>query len=145
VVRVDPELLAGRDELLVGERRVAVVRRAGTAEKPILRLEGCEDREAAEALRGEALKVGIDEAPPLEEGEFWAHDLKGCLVVDGEREVGEVRRMIALPSCEALEVAQPASPAGTGGDLLIPLVRDAIRSIDVEARRIDVDMGFVGG
>jgi 16S rRNA processing protein RimM len=44
-----------------------------------------------------------------------------------------VARMIALPSCEALEV----------GDLLIPMVRDAIRSIDVEARRIDVDMGFV--
>jgi 16S rRNA processing protein RimM len=54
-------------------------------------------------------------------------------VVDGEREVGVVSRMIALPSCEALEV----------GDLLIPMVRDAIRSIDIEARRIDVDMGFV--
>jgi ribosomal 30S subunit maturation factor RimM len=30
------------------------------------------------------------------------------------------------------------------GDVLIPMVRDAIRSIDVEARRIDVDMEFVG-
>jgi 16S rRNA processing protein RimM len=49
--------------------------------------------------------------------------------------------MIALPSCEALEVTQPASP---GGSLLIPMVRDAIRSIDVAARRIDVDMRFVG-
>jgi 16S rRNA processing protein RimM len=55
-------------------------------------------------------------------------------VVDGEREVGVVARMIALPSCEALEV----------GDRLIPLVRDAIRSIDIEARRIDVDLGFLG-
>ena len=52
----------------------------------------------------------------------------------GDVEVGVVERMIALPSCEALEV----------GDLLIPMVRDAIRSIDLEARRIDVDMGFVG-
>jgi 16S rRNA processing protein RimM len=42
--------------------------------------------------------------------------------------------MVALPSCEALEV----------GDLLIPMVRDAIRSIDVDARRIDVDMRFLG-
>ena len=55
-------------------------------------------------------------------------------VVDGDREVGVVSRMVALPSCEALEV----------GDLLIPLVRDAIRSVDVAARRIDVDMGFLG-
>ena len=62
----------------------------GTTAKPILRLEGCTSREDAEALRGSALVVPVDEAPPLEEGEFWAHDLVGCTVVDGEREVGVV-------------------------------------------------------
>jgi 16S rRNA processing protein RimM len=106
-----------------------VERVAGTRDKPILRLAGADSREHAEALRGLSLEV----EDTLEEGEYWARDLAGCVVVDGAREVGVVERMIALPSCEALEV----------GDLLIPLVRDAIRSIDVEARRIDVDMGFV--
>ena len=113
-----------------GEPR-AIDRLAGTREKPILRLEGCASREDAEALRGAELAVP---APPLEEDEYWARDLVGCTVVDGPREVGVVSRMVALPSCEALEV----------GDLLIPMVRDAIRSIDVDARRIDVDMDFVG-
>ena len=112
-----------------GEPR-AVERRAGTAERPIIRLAGCTSREDAEALRGASLSV----PESLDPGEYWARDLEGCLVVDGEREVGVVSRMIALPSCEVLEV----------GELLIPMVRDAIRSIDVEARRIDVDMGFVG-
>jgi ribosomal 30S subunit maturation factor RimM len=28
--------------------------------------------------------------------------------------------------------------------MLIPLVRDAIRSIDIAARRIDVDLAFLG-
>ena len=135
MVRVDAELLAGRDELLLGDRRVALARRAGTAERPILRIEGCESREDAEALRGTELRVPQAEAPPLAEGEFWAADLEGCRVTDGEREVGVVARMVALPSCEALEV----------GDRLIPLVRDAIRSLDLEARRIDVDLGFVDG
>ena len=121
--------------MLLGERRIALTRRAGTAEKPILRVEGCDTRDAAEALRGTELRVPADEAPGLEEGEFWARDLEGCLVVDGDVEVGVVERMIALPSCEALEV----------GDRLIPLVRDAIRSVDVQARRIDVDLGFVDG
>jgi 16S rRNA processing protein RimM len=133
VVHADPELLDGRESLLVGGRRLAVERRAGIAERPILRLEGCRTREDAEALRGQELRVPLDEAPPLAEGEFWARDLVGCRVVDGERELGVVERMVALPSCEALEV----------GDLLIPLVRDAIRSVDLEARRIDVDMAFV--
>jgi 16S rRNA processing protein RimM len=107
-----------------------IERRAGTREKPIIRLVGCTTREHAQALSGAELWVP---ASPLEEDEFWARDLVGCEVVDGERSVGVVGRMIALPSCEALEV----------GELLIPMVRDAIRSIDVQARRIDVDMGFV--
>jgi 16S rRNA processing protein RimM len=135
VVRADPSLLADRSHVSVGGRRVAVTRRAGTVERPILRLEGHSSRDAAEALRGSALVVPVDEAPALAEGEFWAHDLVGCVVVDGAREVGVVSRMVALPSVEALAV----------GDLLIPLVRDAIRSVDLEARRIDVDMGFVSG
>ena len=135
MARADPELLAGREELLLGDRRVALTRRAGTPEKPILRIEGCGTREQAEALRGSELRVSADEAPPLEEGEFWARDLEGCLVVDGDTEVGLVERMIALPSCEALQV----------GDRLIPLVRDAVRSVDIEGRRIDVDLGFVDG
>jgi 16S rRNA processing protein RimM len=107
-----------------------VERLAGTAERPILRLSGATSRDDAVALRGALLAVP---AAPLEAGEFWAHELAGCRVVDGDRPVGVVTRMVALPSCEALEV----------GDLLIPLVRDAIRSIDVEARRIDVDLGFL--
>jgi 16S rRNA processing protein RimM len=135
VVRADPALLADREELLLGGRRVALTRRAGTPEKPILRIDGCGTREEAEALRGTELRVSADEAPQLEEGEFWASDLEGCLVVDGDTEVGLVERMIALPSCEALQV----------GDRLIPLVRDAVRSVDIEGRRIDVDLGFVDG
>jgi 16S rRNA processing protein RimM len=135
VVLADASLLEGRDDLLVGGRRIAIVRRAGTADRPILRLEGCTSRDDADALRGTALLVPVEEAPPLEEGEFWAHDLVGCEVVDGSEPVGVVARMVALPSCEALEV----------GERLIPLVRDAVRSVDLESRRIDVDLGFVDG
>ena len=133
MVHGDPSLLDAGAFVVAGRAR-EVVRRAGTAERPILRLEGSSSREDAEALRGEALLVPFSEAPPLEEGEFWARDLVGCVVVDGAREVGVVSRMVALPSVEALEV----------GDLLIPLVRDAIRSVDVAARRIDVDSEFLG-
>ena len=132
--RGDPELLADRDEFVVGGERVAVTRRAGTAQRPILKLAGCASREDAEALRRSELRVPLDEAPALAEGEFWAHELVGCRVTDGDREVGVVSRMVALPSCEAVEV----------GDLLIPLVADAIRSLDLEARRIDVRMEFLG-
>jgi 16S rRNA processing protein RimM len=139
VTRPDARLLAGAEELWVRGRRERVERRAGTAERPILRLAGHAGREAAEALRGAPLAVSADRAPALERDEYWAHELAGCSVWDGERRVGEVRRMVPLPSCEALEVAR-----AEGGDLLVPMVRDAIRSVDVKARRIDVDLAFLG-
>ena len=54
--------------------------------------------------------------------------------------MGSVRRLLALPSCEVLEVDRAA-----GGDpLLVPLVSDAVRAVDVGGRVIDVDLGFLG-
>jgi 16S rRNA processing protein RimM len=128
----------GAEVEAAGTRR-AIERLAGTPEKPIVRLEGSERREDAEALRGQALTVPVEEAPGLAPGEFWAHEIAGCAVTDGERPIGFVRRMVALPSCEALEVDRP-----DGGELLIPLVRDAVRSLDIPGRRVDVDLGFLG-
>ena len=129
-----PALLAAGKRVTVAGVARTIERRAGTDAKPLLRVTGCDSREAAEALRGEPLLVAREDLPPLDEGEFWAHELEGCTVVDGDREVGVVARLVPLPSCEALEV----------GDRLIPLVRDAVRSVDVAARRIDVDLRFLG-
>ena len=140
VTRPDARLLAGLEEILVDGVPTKIERRAGTPEKPILRLAGHAGREAAEALRGTPLGVPLDRAPALEPDEYWAHDLEGCAVYDGARHVGEVRRMLPLPSCEALEVAR----ADGAGMVLVPMVRDAIRSVDVGGKRIDVDMAFVG-
>ncbi len=140
VTRPDARLLDGGDEIYVNGVVERIERRAGTAERPILRLTGHAGREAAEALRGAQLAVPMERAPALEAGEYWAHDLEGCAVWDGSRLVGEVRRMLPLPSCEALEVAR----AGGEGVVLVPMVRDAIRAVDVGGRRIEVDMAFVG-
>ena len=139
VTRPDAQLLAGLEEVFVAGRPERIDRRAGTDERPILRLAAHAGRQAAEALRGAPLAVPPGRAPALEPGEYWAHELAGCAVWDGERRVGEVRRMLPLPSCEALEVVRE-----DGGELLVPMVRDAVRAIDMAARRIDVDLAFLG-
>jgi 16S rRNA processing protein RimM len=114
-----------------------------------LRLEGVDDREGADALRGMTLAVEQTEAPVLGEGEWWAHELEGCAVVDGGRLIGTVQRMIELPSCEALEVRREitgSQPTGSHppAPLIVPMVKDAIRRMAVADRRIEVDMGFLG-
>ena len=121
--------------LRIGADVHEIVRRAGTEERPILRLRGVDDRAGAEALRGAELLVERADAPPLPEGEYWAEDLEGCVVLtDDGRELGVVAQLRRLPSCEVLEV----------GDLLVPMVCDAVLSVDVAARTIVVDHGFLG-
>ena len=139
VTRPRPALLALDAEVRVAGTVARIVRRAGTDERPIVRLSGFEGREAAERLRGQELLVAREAAPPLEEDEWWAEDLEGCRVTDGPVAVGVVRRLMARPSCEVLEVAREGAPA-----LLVPLVRDAVRAVDIDARRIDVDLAFLG-
>jgi len=133
-------LLEQGAEVRVGDTRRTIVRLAGHDGRPIVRLDGCEDRSAAEALRGQELFVARSEAPELDEDEWWAADLEGCAVRDGDREVGVVARLLALPSCEVLEVKR----AGDAPDLLVPLVRDAVRDVDLDGRVIDVDLEFLG-
>ncbi len=134
-----PRLLTLGAAVTVQGRSAEIVRRAGTDARPILRLHGVSDRAAAEALRGMALMVAATGAPRLGEDEWWAHELKDCEVFDGERLLGRVSRMIELPSCEAIEVDSPSGER----PLLVPLVKDAIRSVDTSARRIDVDGQFL--
>ena len=119
----------------IGEDVHEIVRRAGTEDRPVLRLHGIDDRSGIEALREADLLVDRSAAPPLPEGEYWPEDLEGCTVLTpAGRELGVVATMRALPSCEVLEV----------GDLLVPMVADAVVSIDLVERRIVVDPEFLG-
>jgi ribosomal 30S subunit maturation factor RimM len=84
-------------------------------------------REDAARLRGEPLVLQT----VLGADEWLAADLVGCRV-EG---LGEVRRVLAGVSCDVLELDD-----GT----LVPLVSDAVRAVDSDRRRIEVDLRFLG-
>jgi 16S rRNA processing protein RimM len=140
VTRARPRLLEVGTNVTIDGRAMRIVRRAGTDQRPIVRLRDIDDRAGAEALHGLALNVPARDAPELAGGEWWAHELEGCVVVDGERTVGTVIGLVELPSCEALEV----QPQAGGQALLVPMVKDAIRAVDPRTAKIDVDMDFIG-
>lgn len=129
-------------EVLVDGVARRVDRVAGHDRRLILRFEGSEGRDAAEQLRGQEILVARADAPALGEDEWWAADLEGCSVRDGTREVGTVSRLLELPSCEVLEVTRQDDP--TAPDLLVPLIKDAVRDVDLSERVIDVDLRFLG-
>ena len=108
----------------IGSIAHTVERRAGTDERPLIRLSDLDD---PRPNRG-ALLLVEDE---LAENEWLAGDLVGC-AVPGR---GRVRRVLAGPSCDLLELDD-----GT----LVPFVSDAIAAVDTARRRIELKPGFLG-
>ncbi len=138
VTRPRPALLPLGGTLRIAGRDAEIVRRAGTEDRPILRVDLAASREEVDALRSQDLLVARASAPPLDPDEWYAEDLEGLRVVDGAAEVGTVLALRALPSCEVLEVAREG-----GEELLVPLVRDAVRGVDLAAGTVDVDLAFL--
>lgn len=139
VTRPRPRLLRSAAELFVAGVPYAIEHLGGTDARPVLRLAGVDSRERVQELRGAELAVPRAVTPPLAADEWLAEDLAGCRVHDGDVEVGTVARLLAYPSCDLLEVERPAA-----APLLVPLVGDAVRSVDVDAGAIDVDLAFLG-
>lgn len=140
---IDPPALAPGLKVRIGDREYAVASRAGADARPIIVLEGVDDRDAAVALRGETIFAERSLLTPLAAGEWYASDLEGMAVVgeaaQGGGPIGTVAALKNLPSVDVLEVAPTA-----GGDvLLVPMVADAIISIDPRSRTIIVDAAFL--
>lgn len=116
-----------------------IVRRSGTDAKPILRLEGVDGIDAAERLRGTDLLIPRASLPELDDDEYWPDDLVGLPVraTTGEP-VGEVADVMVLPSVDVLRVARPGAD-----DLLVPLHREAVPTLDVAGRDLAIDLVFL--
>ena len=119
--------LAEGTEVFLAARTHRVERRSGGDDRPLIRLSGIGDRKALASRRGELLLVDHE----LAQDEWLAADLVGCEVPG----LGTVLRVLGGPSCDVLELDD-----GT----LVPLVSDAIVSIDPGSRRIVVRAEFLG-
>ena len=103
-------------------------------ERPVIGIAGVETMNDAEALAGLELRVPVEALTRLPAGMFYHHDLVGCQVVTGAGEaIGLVERVEGTQSGGRLVVA------GANGEILIPLVTDICRTIDVGLKRIVIE------
>ncbi len=137
-----PENLMSCSEIWLGERRDDPNAKSyevefvgtGRAKEARLGLAGIIDRDAAQALRGLLVLASESALEPLDDGEFYWHQLVGCEVETeaGER-VGTVREIWETGAHDVLVVRDE-----TGRQNLIPTAREVTRQIDVRGRRIVV-------
>jgi 16S rRNA processing protein RimM len=119
--KVGSRLLAGDGEVEV------VMARHGAGGRPVIRVE-------PPLARGAALEVAREALPPTEKDEYYVFQLVGLEVVEeGGRTLGAV---------VSVEPGVANDAIALDGGLLLPLVGDCVRDIDLEAGRILVAPGF---
>jgi 16S rRNA processing protein RimM len=102
----------------------------------LLKLAHCDDRTTAETLRGQLVQVPFEEAIPLEEGEFFEHQIVGLQVVTlSGQHLGEIVDILYTGANEVYIVRRAI--AGRG-DILIPAIQDVVAEVDLEAGRLVV-------
>ena len=130
------ESLSRHAKLYVGgaERRLLSIRDSGKT--AVARLEGVEDRSAAEALRGSLVEIDRSALPPLDDGEYYHADLIGLPAED--REGNPVGTVAAVENYGAGDLLEIQSEGGKSS--LIPF-KDGIA--DLQDGRIVLDSEFL--
>lgn len=97
----------------------------------LLHLSGVDDIDQAKALQWEYLEAPEEERPELEEDEYVTADLIGMEVVTDEGEsLGKVNDVLMMPAHDVIVVA----------GIMIPAVKEFVKDVDVEAKRITVKL-----
>lgn len=140
----DPDGLADYPAWWLGRRgewrEVAVAELGTHGAMLIVRLAGCDDREAAARLRGSEIAVPRDALPATAPGEYYWADLVGAEVVNAEGAVlGRVTEVFSNGAHDILRVAED----GAGKtERLLPFLDTVVKKVDLDARRMEVDWGL---
>ena len=130
-------LLKARD-VMIGTTMYAVIRSRRHGESIVAEIVGVTSPEAAAVLTNKEIFVDKAYFSPLPEGEYYWIDLIGLNCTNGGRVFGEIAEIFESGAHPILRVKRPATDP-TPGDELIPFVDAIVRSVDIAARRVDVD------
>ena len=101
----------------------------------LLHLDGVEDRNAAELLRGLELYVPREDAVPLQEDEYFIADLIGMKVFSDGEEFGVLKDVLQTGANDVYAVMSPRF-----GEVLIPAIKPCIINVDIVEGRMDVHL-----
>ena len=100
---------------------------------PVAKLAGCDDREAADKLRGADVAVTRAELGEADEGSLYWVDLVGLEVVEaGGESLGHVEALFEAGDTSVMVVKG-------GKERMIPFIPDYVKAVDREGGRITVD------
>ena len=97
----------------------------------VIKVEGIDSRSAADTRRGQLVFVAEQDAIVPPPGSYFIHDLIGMdVVTEAGDAVGPIRDVLEMPANDVWVVA------AKGREVLIPAIKDVIRSVDVQKRTV---------
>ncbi len=133
-----PERFESLERVLVRHggttREVAVQGVRGKGGSLLLKLEGVDDRTAAQALTGAEIGVKRDDVYPVPQGTYYVFDLIGCMVIgkDG-RDIGLIDDVWKTPANDVFKVKTAS------GEVLIPVVQSVVKEIDLRQKVVKIE------
>jgi 16S rRNA processing protein RimM len=102
----------------------------------LMLFKGVEDRNAAELLRGMLVYVHIDDAVPLEEGEYYLFQIIGAQVVTGDgRVIGTLTDFLETGANDVYVITSPDNK-----EILIPVIPEVIKQVDVDKKVVTINL-----
>ncbi|MEC0229338.1 ribosome maturation factor RimM [Paenibacillus alba] len=102
----------------------------------IVQFEGFTDINEVEKFKGSLLQIEGKQQQPLEEGEYYYHEIIGCKVITEEgQELGLVSEVLTPGANDVWVVALPK-----GKQLLLPVIDDVILDVNVASKTIQIHL-----
>lgn len=113
---------------------VSIVATRRHREQLLIRLEGVATRDDAETYRGQLLMVALDDAIPLEDGEYYIFQVIGAEVITTEGEnLGTIREILETGANDVFVVQ-----GGMYGEVLIPDIPDVVLNVDLTRNQMTI-------
>ncbi len=100
----------------------------------LLTFEGYEDINQVEVLRDGILKVSEDQLAKLPKGEYYFHEIIGCVVITDEGEEVGIVKEILTPGANDVWVVKGKD----GKEQLIPYIEDVVKDINISDQKITI-------
>jgi 16S rRNA processing protein RimM len=111
-----------------------------SAGRIVLKLAGVETITDAEKLAKSEVQIPSNERVELDEHTYYVNDLIGCIVTDGETEIGPVGDMHFPQDPQGRRIETAAAifvvTRSSGDEVMIPFVNEFIQKIDISAKTI---------
>jgi 16S rRNA processing protein RimM len=102
----------------------------------IVKLEKYDNINDVERYKGSLLKIEAKYQEPLEEGEYYYHEIIGCKVItDDGQELGLISEILTPGANDVWVVALPKNK-----QLLLPVIDDVVLDVDVQAKTVRIHL-----